>query len=131
MTLFRSWTCRRSRLLPSSTTARSRVSSRRSTTCARCPGSISRRFRNGRTALASLVHETGTRHARLLIGGQWTDGEGSTPVLDKFLGTAIGDAALGGREQVDQAVAAAKRSFETVPLEPYERYRILLRTAEL
>jgi len=81
--------------------------------------------------LASLVHETGTRRARLLIGGQWTDGEGSSPVFDKFLGTVIGDVALGGRDQVDQAVAAAKRSFEAARLEPYERYRILLRTAEL
>jgi len=78
-----------------------------------------------------VVHETGTRRARLLIGGQWTDGSGSAPVLDKFLGTVIGDVALGHREQVNEAVAAAKRSFDTVRLDPYERYRILLRAAEL
>jgi acyl-CoA reductase-like NAD-dependent aldehyde dehydrogenase len=81
--------------------------------------------------LASLVHETGTRRARLLIGGQWVEGEAATPVFDKFLGTVIGEVAHAGREQVAQAVAAAKRSFETTSLEPYERYRLLLRTAEL
>jgi acyl-CoA reductase-like NAD-dependent aldehyde dehydrogenase len=81
--------------------------------------------------LASLVHETSTRRARLLIGGQWTDGGARAPVLDKFLGTEIGEVALGSREQVGEAVAAAKRSFEAAPLEPYERYRLLLRTAEL
>jgi len=67
--------------------------------------------------LASLVHEAGTRRARLLIGGQWTDGGASAPVLDKFLGTSIGEVALCDREQVARAVAAAKHSFET-PLEP-------------
>ena len=77
--------------------------------------------------MASLVHETGTRRARLLIGGQWVEGDGATPVLDKFLGTVIGEVAHAGREQVAQAVAAAKRSFENTPLEPYERYRLLLR----
>jgi acyl-CoA reductase-like NAD-dependent aldehyde dehydrogenase len=81
--------------------------------------------------LASLAHETGTRRARLLIGGQWLDGDRTTPVLDKFHGTAIGEVVHADREQVTQAVAVAKRSFEATTLEPYERYRILLRTAEL
>jgi succinate-semialdehyde dehydrogenase/glutarate-semialdehyde dehydrogenase len=78
-----------------------------------------------------VVHETGTRRARLLIGGQWTEGNDTAPVFDKFLGTLIGEVDRAGREQVSDAVAAAKRSFETTRLEPYERYRILLRTAEL
>lgn len=81
--------------------------------------------------MASLVHETGTRRARLLIGGQWVEGDGATPVFDKFLGTVIGEVTHAGREQVAQAVVAARRSFESTPLEPYERYRLLLRTAEL
>src|SRR5688500_2356939 len=52
-------------------------------------------------------------------------------VFDKYSGAMIGEVAHAGREHVTQAVASAKRSFETVPLEPYDRYRILLRTAEL
>jgi succinate-semialdehyde dehydrogenase/glutarate-semialdehyde dehydrogenase len=81
--------------------------------------------------LASLVHETGTRRARLLIGGQWVEGDGTAPVFDKFSGAVIGEVDRAGREQVAQAVAAAKLSFETHVLEPYERYRILMRAADL
>ena len=67
----------------------------------------------------------------LLIGGEWTPGEETFPVYDKFTGETIGDADRASREQVTKAVSAARRSFETHRLDPYDRYRILMRVSEL
>jgi succinate-semialdehyde dehydrogenase / glutarate-semialdehyde dehydrogenase len=81
--------------------------------------------------LASAAPNVGTRRARLLIGGQWVGGEPTTPVVDKFSGALIGEMDRASREDVARAVTAAGRSFESVTLEPYDRYRILLRVADL
>jgi acyl-CoA reductase-like NAD-dependent aldehyde dehydrogenase len=81
--------------------------------------------------LASLAHDVGTRRARLLIGGRWVAGADTAQVLDKFTGAVIGDVDRASRAQVAEAVAAAKHSFERAALEPYDRYRILLRVADL
>jgi acyl-CoA reductase-like NAD-dependent aldehyde dehydrogenase len=70
-------------------------------------------------------------HARLLIDGRWCDGVDRFAVLDKYAGAVVGRCERASREQVDAAVAAARRSFDTVKLEPYERYRILMKAAEL
>ena len=71
------------------------------------------------------------RRARLLIGGSWTEGVETFAVRDKFTGETIGDADRASRDQVDGAVAAARRSFGTTRLDPYDRYRLLMRAAEL
>ena len=69
---------------------------------------------------------------RLLIGGEWQPGTGPPlDVLDKFTGAVIGTVECAGREQVDAAVAAARRSFEQSPLDPQERYVSLQATARL
>ena len=81
--------------------------------------------------MSSQASDVATRRARLLIDGQWTAGAETFHVFDKFTGEPIGDADRASREQVDQAVAAARRSFETTRLDPSDRYRILLRTSEL
>lgn len=70
-------------------------------------------------------------HARLLIGGEWVESGDSFEVVDKFSGATIGRVEAATREQLDAAVAAARASFASVPIEPYERYRILRTTAEL
>jgi len=75
--------------------------------------------------------EVATRRARLLIAGDWSSGSETFAVFDKFTGEPIGQADRASAEQVAAAVAAARRSFETVRLEPYERYRILHRASEL
>src|SRR5579872_5541641 len=74
---------------------------------------------------------TGAR-GRLLIGGEWQAG-GGTPidVVDKYTGVAIGSVESATREQVDAAVAAAKRSFERHTLDPQTRYVLLQKTAAL
>ena len=72
-----------------------------------------------------------TRRAKLLIDGRWTEGDATYPVYDKFSGELIGHADSASREQVAEAVGAAQRSFESCKLDPYERYEILLKAAEL
>ena len=69
--------------------------------------------------------------ARLFVEGRWTDGDGTAPVVDKFSGALIGRTETASRGQVQSAVDGLVRAFESVSLEPYERYRILTRTAEL
>jgi acyl-CoA reductase-like NAD-dependent aldehyde dehydrogenase len=69
---------------------------------------------------------------RLLIGGEWGPGTGAPlDVVDKYTGAVIGTVECAGREQVDAAVAAARRSFERFPLDPQERYLRLQATARL
>src|SRR5215472_8910224 len=67
----------------------------------------------------------------LFIDGAWSKGIERFSVLDKYLGTVAGTAERASKEQVDAAVAAARRSFETRPLDPYDRYSILSKAAQL
>ena len=67
----------------------------------------------------------------MFIAGAWCKGTDSSPVFDKFSGAVAGTVERASKAQVDAAVAAARHSFETVKLEPYERYRILLKASEL
>ncbi len=67
----------------------------------------------------------------LLIGGEWTAGTDTFTVFDKFTGAAIGEADRASKEHVTEAVSAARRSFETHRLDPYDRYRLLMRVSEL
>lgn len=69
--------------------------------------------------------------ARLLIDGAWTDGVSADPVYDKFTGELIGEVERASREQVDGAIAAAKRSFDEHALDAQQRYQILHATADL
>jgi acyl-CoA reductase-like NAD-dependent aldehyde dehydrogenase len=71
------------------------------------------------------------RRAKLLIAGEWVTGQETHDVLDKFTGEKIAEVEVGSREQVEAAVAAAHRSFQTNPLDPQQRYQILMRAAEL
>ncbi len=75
--------------------------------------------------------ESALPQARLLIDGQWCDGSDSFAVIDKFSGATVGHGQRASRAQVEAAVAAARRSFEHTPLDAYERYRILVKAAEL
>jgi succinate-semialdehyde dehydrogenase/glutarate-semialdehyde dehydrogenase len=69
--------------------------------------------------------------ARLLIAGEWVAGATADPVFDKFTGEQIGEVDRASREQVDAAIAAARRSFEEHPLDAQQRYKILHATADL
>ena len=78
-----------------------------------------------------MTSTTEGRRAQLLIDGQWIDGVDSFSVLDKFTGKSMGICQRASKEQVDKAVAAAKRSFDQVKLEPSSRYKVLMKAAEL
>lgn len=67
--------------------------------------------------------------APLLVNGAWVPGAGTAPVVDKYTGQTIGEVASASRAQVDEAVAAAKRSFVRHPLDGQQRYQILHDTA--
>jgi acyl-CoA reductase-like NAD-dependent aldehyde dehydrogenase len=69
--------------------------------------------------------------ARLLIGGAWVDGSETFDVTDKYTGEVIGQADRASRAQVDAAVAAAHRSFETTRLDATERYTLLRKAGDL
>ena len=70
--------------------------------------------------------------AKLLIDGVWSDGEGApVPVVDKYSGERLSTVETASASQVDAAVAAARRSFAATVLEPFERYRLLMATADL
>ena len=71
------------------------------------------------------------QRARLLIGGEWVEGSDTFPVVDKFTGEIIGHADRASREQVDAAIAAAERSFQTIRLDPYDRFLVLRRACDL
>jgi succinate-semialdehyde dehydrogenase / glutarate-semialdehyde dehydrogenase len=71
------------------------------------------------------------RRARLLIDGAWVEGTETFPVTDKYTGQLIGHADRASREQVEAAVAAADRSFQSTRLDAYERFQILRRACDL
>jgi succinate-semialdehyde dehydrogenase/glutarate-semialdehyde dehydrogenase len=78
-----------------------------------------------------MIETEVVHRAQLLINGRWIDGVDSFPVLDKFTNQLLGVCQRASKEQVDGAVAAAKRSFDAVKLEPHARYQILMKAAEL
>eukprot|EP00268_Persea_americana_P005376 TRINITY_DN117_c3_g1_i1.p1 TRINITY_DN117_c3_g1~~TRINITY_DN117_c3_g1_i1.p1 ORF type:complete len:538 (+),score=124.78 TRINITY_DN117_c3_g1_i1:488-2101(+) len=75
-------------------------------------------------------------HTQLLINGQFVDAaSGKTfPTLDPRTGEVIAYVAEGDAEDVNRAVAAARKAFDEGPwprMAAYERSRILLRFADL
>ncbi|KAL2349392.1 hypothetical protein Fmac_003392 [Flemingia macrophylla] len=75
-------------------------------------------------------------HTQLLIDGKFVDAaSGKTfPTLDPRTGNVISRVAEGDHEDVDRAVAAARKAFDHGPwpkMTAYERQRILLRAADL
>jgi len=72
---------------------------------------------------------------RMLIGGKWTDAaSGKTfPSLNPATGEVLAHVAEGDREDVDRAVAAARRAFDGSwrKTKPYERQMLLLGLADL
>lgn len=68
---------------------------------------------------------------RLLMGGQWTNGIKTEPVMDKFRLVPWMRAQLPSREQISDCVAAADAAFHASTLTPHERGNILDQTAVL
>ena len=68
---------------------------------------------------------------KLLIDGQWSEGAGSSEVLNKFTQLPCARIALPSEEQVHQAVAAAAKAFRACNLTPHDRGAILDRAADI
>ncbi len=83
-----------------------------------------------------MVAESEIRNVQLLIGGKLVDSaEGATFVSTNPATTQeIGSVAKAGKEDVDRAVAAARKAFDEGPwpkMSPYERGRVIQRLADL
>ncbi|MFN0008355.1 MAG: aldehyde dehydrogenase family protein [Planctomycetota bacterium] len=67
---------------------------------------------------------------RLRIGGELRDGIGVETVGDPFDGSAVGEVCVGGRDEIEAAIAAAASAFAVTRRMPaFERAAILERTA--
>lgn len=66
----------------------------------------------------------------MLIDGEWIDADERTDVLYPYSGDRIGSVPLASKEQINQAIDAADRAQESSSLSAYERYELLMATAE-
>ncbi len=71
------------------------------------------------------------RMAKLLIDGEWIEGEGSADLHDKFTGEPIAKIAQATRTHVAQAVAGTHAAFKRGGVVPYARYEALMRAAAI
>lgn len=69
--------------------------------------------------------------APLLIDGRWVDGGSTAPVVDKFRGLVVAEAAQASPAQVDEAVAAARAAAASGPLHPHARHEVLIGAARM
>lgn len=101
-----------------------------------CAGPISR-YSTAAAALEEPIKPpVSVEYTQLLINGQFVDAaSGKTfPTLDPRTGEVIAHVAEGDAEDINRAVAAARKAFDEGPwpkMTAYERQRILLRFADL
>lgn len=69
--------------------------------------------------------------SKLLIGGEWVDGESSQTLTDKFTGAIYGEMAVASATQVDAAVTGAVAGQLASKLAPYDRFKILSAAAQI
>jgi succinate-semialdehyde dehydrogenase/glutarate-semialdehyde dehydrogenase len=70
----------------------------------------------------------------LFIDGAWTPGASrkTIPVLNPATGDPVGEVAHAGKEDLDRALAAAARGFETWrKMSAFERYKIMRKAADI
>jgi acyl-CoA reductase-like NAD-dependent aldehyde dehydrogenase len=67
----------------------------------------------------------------LYINGKWIQTDDYIEVQDKYSGESIAKIAKAAKHHVDQAVTSALSAFQHTKLTAYQRYEILLKTAEL
>src|SRR6266567_7247424 len=78
---------------------------------------------------------TAVKHQQMFIGGEWVDGStGETlPIQNPATGEVIAEVPAAAAEDVNRAVAAARKAFDETWFDstPSERQRALLRLADL
>ncbi|CAI9092886.1 OLC1v1028246C2 [Oldenlandia corymbosa var. corymbosa] len=100
------------------------------------PGRGIHRFSTAAALEDPIKPPVSIEHTQLLINGQFVDAaSGKTfETLDPRTGEVIAHVAEGDAEDIDRAVAAARKAFDEGPwpkMAAYERQRILLRFADL
>src|SRR5918999_4510991 len=80
--------------------------------------------------------QLGSRPRKMLINGEWVDAaSGKTfPTYNPATGEVLAEVAEGDREDIDRAVQAARRAFESGPwrnMTPSERGRLIWRLGDL
>ena len=77
---------------------------------------------------------TTVKHHQMFIGGEWVDGSGdeSQPIVSPATGQVIAEVPKATAQDVDRAVAAAKRAFEETWFDstPKDRMDALLKLAD-
>lgn len=71
------------------------------------------------------------KQARLFIDGQWTDGQATSPIIDKFTQQSLGVLHEAAPEQVTAALAGLQKSAASTSLSSYDRYQVLSRASAL
>ncbi|NKX54215.1 aldehyde dehydrogenase family protein [Arthrobacter mobilis] len=86
------------------------------------------------TLTSAPTPEVLSRPLRLLIDGEWVEGTGEPlSVVDPSTGEALVESASAGQEDVDRAVAGARRAFDEGPwpaMAPAERAKLLWKLGE-
>lgn len=68
---------------------------------------------------------------KMYVNGEWRDSSERVAVYHKYSGEQCAEFAVTSAAEVDEAVAAAKKSFRENKLTPTQRYHILNKVAEL
>lgn len=68
---------------------------------------------------------------KMYVNGEWRDSDMRIPVYNKYTGEQCAEFAMTSAAEVDEAVAAAKKSFRENKLTPTQRSNILNRVADL
>lgn len=66
----------------------------------------------------------------MLVGGEWVSADERTGVVHPYDGEHVGSIPMASTEQVNEAIEAAARAQEASTLSAYERYELLMTTAE-
>jgi acyl-CoA reductase-like NAD-dependent aldehyde dehydrogenase len=69
--------------------------------------------------------------SKLLIGGNWVDGESVQSLAEKFSGAVYGTMAVASPKQVEAAVSGAVVGQQASRLAPYDRFKILSESAKI
>jgi acyl-CoA reductase-like NAD-dependent aldehyde dehydrogenase len=71
------------------------------------------------------------KQARLFVDGQWTDGQTTHELVDKFDGKPLGTVHEAATEQVTHALGALQRAVTTTSFPHYDRFLVLSRASAL
>lgn len=70
-------------------------------------------------------------HYKMYVNGEWREGASVNPIYEKFSGKQYAEYAVTSEAEVNEAISAAKKSFEEIKLSATDRYNILKKTAEI